>query len=113
MLGPYTCLARYRALCSGMKKAMSPIDGFTFVGDGVDLLPPLTELSGGKTFSNSFLNRTALPYDKPSLPKIGASASLAIQSFIVSSVIISSPTDRHSNIYICSIDIFVVLQYGE
>ena len=96
MLGPYTYLARYRVLCSGMKKAMSPI--VVPHGDGVDLLPSLTELSGGKTFSNSFLNRTALPYDKPSLPKIGASASLAIQSFIVSSVIISSPY-QHRYIY--------------
>jgi hypothetical protein len=64
MLAPFTYLARYKAFCSGEKKAMSPMDGFTLVGKGVgdlDLFFPLTTFSCGKIFSNVALKRTALP----------------------------------------------------
>jgi hypothetical protein len=53
MLAPFTYLARYKAFCSGEKKVMSPMDGFTLVGEGVDdldLFFPLTTFSCGKSF---------------------------------------------------------------
>jgi hypothetical protein len=62
---------------------MSAIEGF---GAGEDCFAALC-------FScfalNSFLNRTAFPYDKPSLVKIGASASLEARSAIESLSFIS------------------------
>lgn len=57
---------------------MSAIKGF---GAGKDCF---AALCFGCFALNSFLNRTAFPYDKPSLVKIGESASLKARSVIES-----------------------------
>ena len=54
--------------CSGEKKAISSIRGFTFAGDA---LLPETIFRSGKSVANSALKRTAFPSVRPSLPRLG------------------------------------------